>query len=279
MNEQQRQLYAEKHRRKIIRFERMFLRPLYDVLHAFTQDVADKVRKGDPVNLDSTIAIPGLGEVIADIYTTVGISFARQTMREINKSAREEKAFGFDDEWYRQILEYFRLYLLNKAVLPITLSMKDSINSVLEKGLAEGWGIDKMAFEIANDPYTLMIARRALRTEIVKAQGYGKELGERDSDFESDKIWIAARDHRTRHSHREMDGRRLPFKEKFSVNRYKGKVLIGTEQMDGPGDAEASAANVINCRCTLVVRAARDENGRLIRKNKLLLRQTSSLAP
>lgn len=274
MNKEQRELYSEKHRRKILRFERMHLRPVYNVLQNFMQGVADKIAKGDNPNLQSEIAIPELGEVIADIYTTVGISFANQTLREINKSVRETKAgFGFNEQWYNEILEYFRLFLLNKAVLPITQTMKEVISEQLEKGLREGWGIDRMAFEISNDPYTLMIARRAIRTEITKAQGYGKKLGERESNFETDKIWIAARDHRTRHSHKNIDGEQVRFESKFNVDVYRGKARIGTEMMDGPGDPEASAGNVINCRCTVATRAARDENGRLIRKNKLLLHQ------
>ncbi|WP_058270445.1 phage minor head protein [Olsenella massiliensis] len=60
--------------------------------------------------------------------------------------------------------------------------------------------------------------------------GYGREL----------KQWIASLDGRTRDSHRRLDGTHVKADEKFDNGcRF-------------PGDPEAPAAEVYNCRCTLV---------------------------
>jgi uncharacterized protein with gpF-like domain len=119
---------------------------------------------------------------------------------------------------------------------------------------------------------TIWRARMIVRTESNKAMFYGQELGERDIKWESTKLWIAAKDHRTRHSHRKVDGDRIDSEGRFQVPVYKSiggvQVQIGYDLMRGPGDPDATAGNVINCRCTMVRRLKRDESGRLVRKRQ-----------
>jgi hypothetical protein len=73
--------------------------------------------------------------------------------------------------------------------------------------------------------------------------------------------WIAANDHRTRHSHRRVDGDVIDPYQKFKVPVFRGDLQIGEELMEGPGDPKASAGNVINCRCTSAARIKYDERG------------------
>jgi uncharacterized protein with gpF-like domain len=58
------------------------------------------------------------------------------------------------------------------------------------------------------------------------------------------KKWVPVTDDRTRANHMAMLGQ--PY---ISMDE---KFMVGGEKMDRPSDPSASAANVINCRCSLV---------------------------
>ena len=59
---------------------------------------------------------------------------------------------------------------------------------------------------------------------------------------ELQKEWIAARDERVRSAHAVANGQIVDFEDKF---------LVGGEYLDRAGDPRGSAANVINCRCSI----------------------------
>jgi hypothetical protein len=110
-----------------------------------------------------------------------------------------------------------------------------------------------------------------VRTENTLASFYGLKLAAEKSEYETGKEWISASDHRTRHGHRRVDGEVVDEEGRFAVGVYTKKgILLRTEMMFGPGDPEASAENVINCRCTTALVPMRDERGRLIPKTTLL---------
>lgn len=78
----------------------------------------------------------------------------------------------------------------------------------------------------------------------VSAQGAMKDEGHEATGkllWELEKEWMATLDGRTRHSHAVLDGEHVPNNKKFSNGcRF-------------PGDPQGPAAEVYNCRCTLVV--------------------------
>lgn len=252
-------------------FERQHLRPIFDALHKQIQPVVAILRsKGieaaqnslDTVEINSHLASP-----IRDIYSTVGLYFANKTIHDLRQS--EKKGFGFNEEFIREILQFFARYLLNEAILPISETTKNQILQVMNEGINNGWGAEQIASALESPELLLWRARLIVRTEANKAMNYGQRLGESKSEWESTKTWIAANDHRTRHSHHLVDGTELDFNERFMVPVYKGtkpRIQIGVDLMTGPGDVHAHAANICNCRCTLAFKAKRDENGRLIRK-------------
>lgn len=207
--------------------------------------------------------MPALPGYLARIYKEVGVFYAAKTLREINASAREQKAL--EDEWLARIIEYLQTQLLNKAVLPIRLTTVEDIRAIMDKGTTEGWGVDRMVYELDHTELSVQRARVIVRTESLKAQFEGKRQGAESSDYEVNKTWIAANDHRTRNSHRAVNDKVIRQDERFAVPKRKG----GYDMMLAPGDPDASAENVIQCRCTVSYRAARDENGRLIRKRKI----------
>ncbi len=210
-------------------------------------------------------------EVIREIYLVVGSYFARQTLKEINGLVSEQKGFSINPDWVAELINYFRTDLLTKAVFPVSETTRRQILDVLTKAQTEGWGVDRIVQELNSDELLIWRARMIVRTETTRAMFYGQKIGEKESKWESTKMWIAADDHRTRHSHNKVDNDVIDAGGKFQVPVYKrlGKVdiQIGFDQMEGPGDPRATAGNVINCRCTVARRLKKDENGRLIRKN------------
>lgn len=274
MNATQRQQYAEKHDRRMKLFERRFIRPVFNALQQQMKESSEILQRsgvdGLKMVLESLVFVQDLAQPISDIYKSAGIYFANKTLRDINASVREVKAgFGFDEKWNQLIIDYLRQNLLTRAVLPISQTTKQQVLRILEQGQNEGWGIDKMAFELENSGLTLSRARMIVRTELTMAMNLGKELGRQESPYETTKMWIAAKDHRTRHSHREVDSEMIDVGAKFNVKRYKGDKMVGWDKMTGPGDPKAHPENIINCRCTTVERVKRDENGRPILKRKI----------
>lgn len=287
MNSKKRITYQQRQIQRRKKLESKFMRPVYDVTRSFFFSAASTLRDR---GIDATRMIlrkqavdAKLGEVIRRLYITVWLKYATWTYNEIQRSAYNPNAkskhriitmqakllgsqVNFNEQWTNDIMQYFRMFLIDKAVLPITIKNRDRIMSILDRGTAEGWSIERMAKEIETDEFQLWHTRLVVRTETAKAAYYGRRVGAVDSGYETEKEWISARDSRTRHAHMDMDGETIDFNNKYNVPLYKKGAIVGHELMRGPGDPEASAENVCNCRCTESYKAKRDANGRLMRK-------------
>lgn len=283
MTKEERKAYGERHLRKVKLFERKYLKQVFNALHSQVLSVS-KILKESGIDeakrqLDRTVVNDDLTPVILRLHVDVGVYQANKVLREINASAKdrsESKGFGFNAEWVSAIANFLKQTLL-KLVSGITETTKKQILQILEQGVKEGWGIDKMANELESSELTLWRARLIVRTELVKAYSKGHELGKDKSKWETEDRWISVHDVRTRHSHKEMDGEVIGTGGKFKVPVYKkvGKVdvQIGWDLMTGPGDPNAHIQNLANCRCTKVTRAKRDEQGRLIPRQQRLMIQ------
>lgn len=208
---------------------------------------------------------------VAKIYKTVGVFFANDTYQKIIDQV-PQKGFGFNQEWIDEIVNYFKLYLLNQATIPISESTRKQIQQILIIGEQKGWGIDEIARQLLSSELTLMRARLIVRTESAKAAFKGRELAKEKSPYELTSEWIAANDHRTRHSHHLVDGVVKKPGSKFPVPVFKriGKIdiQVGVDYMEGPGDPTAHKENVINCRCTTAERVVFDENDNPVMKRQ-----------
>lgn len=257
-------------------FEKKYTPVIYRALQSQIKLVSGVLKSGGVNSArrfnDSVMMNEQLGTAIRDLYKVVGLYFANDTYRNIQEQVKQ-KGFGFNEDWLAEILNYFRLYLLSKAVVPITETTKEFIRQVLEKGEQEGWGIDKMAYELEHSDLTLQRARLIVRTETAKAAFKGRDLAHKTSPFELKLEWVSAHDHRTRHSHYQMDGVKVNEYEKFNVPRYKkiGKadIFMGNDLMKGPGDPNGSKENVINCRCRTIERV-NFNNGEPVMKRQLV---------
>lgn len=212
-----------------------------------------------------------LSTAVQQMYVQAGVARASLTYRTLKRLPRVEKKkgpIGFNAQWTSEIINYFRLKLFNKVVLPISETTQEYIQNILRQGIAEGWTLDEMVDKIEREDYLNGRVERILRTEINRAINYGNEVASNTYEFKTQKRWIAVHDSRTRHEHLNADGQTVDVDGSFSV---------GGETLDFPGDPNGSAENTVNCRCHTEIVPMRDRAGRLVPKEPKPVRVTGRL--
>ena len=142
----------------------------------------------------------------------------------------------------------------------------EALMKVLEEGLADGLGEYEMIKLIRERDISLVQSQRIVRTEVNIAANTGVKVSAESFNLVMQKEWISHQDMRTRgrlpedrKDHYHMDGQVVNMDAKFIDPRSK-------EEVEHPSDPKASAAMVINCRCTFAPTPKRDKQGRLIKK-------------
>jgi len=202
-------------------------------------------------NLQFQVWNKDLIPIIRQIYATSGLRGAVSSYSYLKRDIKY-RGFGQNEKWTQQVLDYLQSYILEKAVLPISETTKKYILFVVSEGIKEGWSIDKMVSKIVDEQILENRARMITRTEVIRAANVGHTIGARAFPYEVAKSWSAARDHRTRHSHRLVNGEVVEEEDRFS----NGLLF--------PGDPEGPPEEVINCRCRVIYKAKRDRSGRII---------------
>lgn len=119
------------------------------------------------------------------------------------------------------------------------------ISSQLTQAILQGERITEIA-ERLSDRVTgnnRTAAMRIARTAFTSAENGGRMDSYRwleSQGIRTKKTWIATLDHKTRDSHRELDGETVWSDEKFD------------NDLMYPGDPDGDPAEVYNCRCTLI---------------------------
>lgn len=134
---------------------------------------------------------------------------------------------------------------------------KQKINSVITQAVLQGDSIPKIAQSLQRvTDMNHTAAVRNARTSMTAAQNAGRVESYKhaqDMGIEMEQEWLATLDSRTRHSHRKMDGERIPVaKDKWHPAKFSNGCRY-------PGDPQAPASEIYNCRCTLVA-AVKDVN-------------------
>jgi SPP1 gp7 family putative phage head morphogenesis protein len=131
-------------------------------------------------------------------------------------------------------------------VVQISDSLRAQIVEIIRQGLEEQLSTDEVAQAIVDATQGEMAAfraRRIARTETHTAANAGQLAAARRSPLKYQKQWLAVEDARTREAHAAANGQTVELDEPF---------VVGGEEMMMPGDPNASAGNVINCRCTVL---------------------------
>lgn len=243
------------HNQEILRrrLEKAFIPRIYAAIKTQYQAAVDAVKaKGVQAaqgNLHGDVINQEMAKAIEDLYH-VAANLA------LKKYRSNKKAFGVNPEFINSVLEYFRKFLLNKVVLPISDTTKDDIEKILQDALNSGWGVDRTVKELDNSEIPVWRAKLIVRTESARATNFTQMAAADQEDVEMEKQWIAIEDNRTRksHSHAGVDGQRVDLDQPFS----NGLMF--------PGDPTGPISQTANCRCTMGYFAKRDANGNIMPK-------------
>lgn len=134
---------------------------------------------------------------------------------------------------------------VNKLAGGVTETTYEQIRAVVEQGRAAGLGIRDIATAIRETVFsgeiTAMRATRIARTETIGAMNAGEMLAAQNSHGAlRSKEWLTQEDSKVRDSHAAQDRVRRDLTQAFPNG------------LQYPGDQNGSAAEVINCRCTLL---------------------------
>lgn len=270
MTAKERRRYWIRERNKQIRIIEPFKKKIASDIRYEYNRFAAAVEAGNGRGYANTLFLSNrIENSLRTLYTTVGVRYARQAFND----RTIQKGFFTPAEWIQAILQYLGDNFYNRGVLRITETTRKHFLDILDKAFNEGWGALETAEYIRKDPaIETVIQNRAemiARTETGRAIHSGQFVGADKSPFEKEKIWISARDNRTRGNpfngrkddadHYGMDGQTVPLDGPFTDPRSGASLLH-------PHDPTAPAKDVVQCRCTFAVVNKVDENGRLIRK-------------
>lgn len=163
--------------------------------------------------------------------------------------------------------DYFNVYVMER-LRNVTENTRIQINRVIQQGFDEGLGARERAKLIRQFAPEINQTRsiRIARTESVTAANKAQLLSHEASPYVYEKAWLPVVDKRTRPSHAAMEPTRfIDLWDYFFVANADGEL----DEMLAPGDTNASAENCINCRCSMLFKAKRGEDGRLLRKNSI----------
>lgn len=226
--------------------------------------------------LETDIANYQLRNTVEDLYKEAGLRHARRSEIRLRKEVRKEKStvyyevkrFGDSQKWIDFILNYLRMFLVEKITFSVNKTTRDALMAVLNDAIQNGWGVTETVKKLDELPFTRYQAARIVRTEINRASNVGIKAQGETFEYETMKEWISVDDVRTRgvnpedHAdHKRMNGQKVDYYDVFTD-------LRSGNQLDFPGDPKAPPVDTVNCRCQHYLVGKRDENGRLIPKQK-----------
>jgi hypothetical protein len=277
MNAEDRSRYAYEYEQLNRRLEKRWFTRVESAIKSKVSSLIEKLRS-DGIDaamryLSLDLSNFKLRAVIEEMYSEVGVQHARRAERrlraEVGKSGSgpaETKRYAGAESWIRFIQQFLEMFLIQKITFSVNETTRDELLKVMKEAIAKGWGVDEIVKRLEALPFTAYQAARIVRTEINRAANTGVHAQGENFEYELRKEWISVRDRRTRgvdpkdHAdHFDMDKQLVDFEGHFIDPRNGHKLRF-------PGDPQAAGEDTINCRCNMVTKAKRDEDGRLIPK-------------
>lgn len=264
------------------RYENKYARLVGALLAKQYRDAA----KEYAINSTYTINPNDYSPILQSLYVTVGVNEAKIAWNMWVKPLTKDRKDFFDDLaallginvpegefiriWRELMQQWLSVNILTK-ITEISETTKRAIAKVIEQGVANGYGAEKIARNIreqANGEINKHRSRLIARTETIGAMNRGKRMAMFTSNLKWNKRWLPVLDERTRLSHRHMmDEPWIPLEQPYWLVNKSGSL----EPMNYPGDPQGSAENVCNCRCSEIYQVVRDAAGRPVRRNDLIL--------
>jgi len=270
-----------KYRRRWLRwhkqYEKRALKPLDQTFKTWGKAIDfDKLNYFNYDQLiDEAIDTKLLEESLYLIYTNIGLVHGKRIGAEFNKTTKFFELNNFNSSYISVILDWLREHGADN-IKTIANTFKRTIVRIISNGFQEGLGIEEIARNLQRTVnqrgFYRYQARRIARTEATSAANKAALHAGEITGFVTNKIWISASDARTRRfpkakfDHFDMHLKQVGLKENFKVPMRGLIPMKGYEELSYPGDKfRGSAGNIINCRCSVSIIAARDKDGNLIR--------------
>tara|TARA_R110000868_G_scaffold127126_2_gene334565 strand:+ start:603 stop:1355 length:753 start_codon:yes stop_codon:yes gene_type:complete len=243
-------------------------------LTKFVNDIEQSGLQGALSLMGSYAWSENMMTIMNKLYKESAILFGNAVYRAVGVMGQKSDTFGFNSDWVKEVIDFLIQYGFT-LVSNITQTTKAKLQEIVAKGIAEGKSMDEITRDIMSDEttgYSMMRAKRIARTEVMRSSNYASMIGADKHPFEVDKIWISARDKRTRripkdnYDHFNMNGQKVGWADDFTSTGKKGDLVLA----GFPGDPTTPAGFSINCRCTVGFEARRDANGKLIKKNSII---------
>lgn len=225
-------------------------------------------------NIDKIVSPNGIANVLKRLYHRAAYVEANYQLSSLikrygRKSADAEMevkrnsplgsfGVGFDD-LAQTVDDYFKIYMLNKSAIPITETSKRYIRDHLIAEVDGGVGYEdavknfrELALTGTATQSATSKARAAMiiQTESQRALSFGGLIGAYMSGVDVDKEWVTSDDERVRGANPKYYARYPHTRLDRQVTTLFGAFQNG-ESIKFPGDPDASAANTVNCRCSV----------------------------
>ena len=229
-------------------FQRQAISIVRKALKAYYAPITLVLKKGELPTKDQ---IDGLDKAIIrqmfiDVHFMVGSKFATS----IFKSFMKRTQTFAEDVYMSNVLNEIDTRGAT-MVSNIDVASKAIIRRVIAEETARGEGIPQIALEVSKSVNSINFKRgiRIARTEVIRASNSGAMTGANMTGLALNKEWISTLDSRIRTNangstfdHRRADGETVD----------KDAMFVKTGQaLEYPVDWNGSAANIIQCRCTL----------------------------
>ncbi len=192
------------------------------------------------------------------------LSYLKQTNTnsEIRISLKRNGAIGLNEEFIQAIIDFFNIDLFN-TVTNITETTRKFIRQVVADGILNQLGLDDIINELQTSGLTKDRSALIARTETMKGANAAEQIGTDATGLQTNKVWIAVRDKRTRFDHVNVDNAVVPDGQPFNVGGY----LMLRPGVDRTTDGQrVPAKEICNCRCVVSRKVLRGTNGLPLRK-------------
>lgn len=260
MTNQQRRQYERAFLRYSAAVEGKYIDPIFFALNAQTRPVLAHARRygftAALLSVDGLVVPVRVERVIRRIYIGEGRTAARKEYAWLNQMyGREYKDFPLFDDWLEFMRSFFSTFGA-EAVVRITQTTKDEIKRVLNEAIDNQLTLPEIRdMLIGMEGINRRRANVIARTEVISALNFGSVSAAQKAPILFIKEWLSTLDKRTRRTHVLLNGEQ----QELGVSFTNGGQY--------PGDPTLSAKERIQCRCTEIHIAKRDELGRLIRKD------------
>jgi len=186
-----------------------------------------------------------LGGIYAKAIPAYGRLIIRQIKTAVPNYETKSSLSGNSDNFFINLASSWILQEGLKRASSISDTTLDDINRILDNGLQQGLSIPEISKDIRglSGEFSSRRAKTIAITEVHNASMFASVQTAKATELSLIKEWASVEDSRVRPSHAAADGQQREMNDKFT---------IGGARMDRPGDPTAPAAEVINCRCTLL---------------------------